>query len=537
MKNFLLLLSLLVAFGASAQTTQGVSPTVAISEIMYNPPEAGTDTLEYVEITNYGNSPISLNGWKLTPPGVDFTFPNISISPGQYIVIATDSIAFLHFYGFSAYDYAQALNNTPGDTLRLYDSNNILVDFVPYRTASPWPQGPPSPAGGGPSIEFCDFNLDNSAGANWAICTTPVGSMLINGLQVYGTPGAGCAASSPPIVASVAAINPTTVTVTFNEAVNTTAENVANYTGLGQVNTAVRDVPQTTVTLTLAQPMPNGIQQTLTVSNVQDLAGTAMAQPQSFNFIFNNSIPDIIISEIMYDNPGSDDYEFVEIYNRGNSPAYVGGFKFQTGLTFTFPSDTIAAGGFMYLTFDNSTADNFYNFNSYQYGGNLSNTGEHLEIRNTTGDVIDSLTYSSTAPWPLGAAGDGASITLCNPASDNSNPANWNVAIEYIGNIGVDGAYANINLVSCSTGLIEVAKNNGISIAPNPVESELTIFNKGNKAYNLQIFDATGRMVMSGNAAMGSTTFATDALSSGLYIVRMMESNSNSPITLKFIKK
>ncbi|UPT67544.1 MAG: lamin tail domain-containing protein [Sphingobacteriales bacterium JAD_PAG50586_3] len=537
MKRYLLLLSLLLSLGAFGQTPQGSLPQVAISEIMFNPPEANTDTLEYLEITNYGGSTINLNGWTLQT-GVEFTFPNITIAPGQYIVVATDSAAFLSFYGFAAYDYAQALNNSGGDTLRLYDSFNNLIDFVPYRSNSaPWPQGTPSPNGGGPSIEFCDFQTDNSIGSNWSIATTPTGNQQINGLQVYGTPGAGCAATSPPVVATVTATSPTTVTVLFNEAVNTTAENVANYTGLGQINTATRDVPQTTITLTLAQPLANGVQYTLTIANVEDLLNTAMAQPQSFNFIYNNTIADLQITEIMYDNPSSDDYEFIELYNRGSSAAYIGGYKFTSGVTFTFPPDTIAPGGFLYISAFPSTADNFFSFDSYQYTGNLANTGEKLQIVNTVGDVIDSLTYSNVAPWPLGAAGDGASITLCNSTSDNSNPANWAAAVEYIGNIGVAGAYANINLVSCTVGLTEDAKENGIVLAPNPVEGELVIYNTGNKAYTLQVFDAMGRMVISGNAAMGANTFNTDALSAGLYIVRMADTASNSLVTLKFLKK
>jgi Lamin Tail Domain/Secretion system C-terminal sorting domain/Bacterial Ig-like domain len=538
MKKLLLIPALLFSLVAAAQTTQGVLPQVAISEIMFNPPETNVDSLEYLEITNFGSSPINLNGWKLTPPGVDFTFPNVTINPGQYIVIATDSLAFLNFYGFSAYDYAQALNNSPGDTLRLFDNNNTLIDFVPYRSNSaPWPQGPPSPNGGGPSIEFCDFLLDNAVGSNWAIATTPTGNQQIGGLQAYGTPGQGCAATSPPVVASVVATGPTTVTVLFSEAVNTTAENVANYTGIGQINSATRNVPQTLVTLTLAQPLANGIEYTITVNGVEDLAGTAMAQPQSFSFIFNNTIADIQITEIMYDNPNSDDYEFIEIYNRGSVPAYVGGYTFSTGIDFTFPSDTIAPGGYLYLSAFPSFADLFFGFDSYQYTGNLSNTGEKLQIENTVGNVIDSLTYSNAAPWPTAPAGDGPSLTLCNATSDNSQAGSWSAAVEYIGNSGVDAVYANIDLVSCFVGLTETAQSNGITLAPNPVDGEFIIYNTGTKAYNVQIFDAMGRVVLSGNAAMGANNFSATTLSAGLYIARLNEVNSNSTLTIKFLKK
>ncbi len=47
---------------------------VVINEIMYNPPETGTDTNEYFELYNSGTSPVSLSNWYLEQ-GVTFTFP------------------------------------------------------------------------------------------------------------------------------------------------------------------------------------------------------------------------------------------------------------------------------------------------------------------------------------------------------------------------------------------------------------------------------------------------------------------------------
>lgn len=201
MKKYLLLLFVVVSGVAMAQTTQGALPQVAISEIMFNPPETGTDSLEYIEIHNFGTTVVDLTGWQFTK-GILYTFAGGTLQPDGYLVLCVDSAAFLNFYGFTASEYTQALNNTPGDTLELRDSFSNLIDFVAYRNSAPWPVGPPSPAGEGPSIEFCDFAQDNAAGAEWAIATNAIGG-IVNGFQVYGTPGTGCDAVQPNSVNEV----------------------------------------------------------------------------------------------------------------------------------------------------------------------------------------------------------------------------------------------------------------------------------------------------------------------------------------------
>lgn len=445
MKKFLLALSVLASLAMYGQSTQGVMPQIAISEIMYNPPESGTDSLEYIEIYNYGLTTVSMDGWEFTK-GILFTFPNILLPAGSHYVLCADSAAFAGFYGFSARQYTQALNNTPGDTIQLKDNFSNLIDEVIYLNSAPWPVGPPSPAAGGPSIEFCDFTLDNNVGANWAIATSPIGG-IVNSLQVYGTPSAACS---------------------------------------GTVNTTIADIQ---------------------------------------------------ITEIMYNNPGNDDYEFIEIYNRGTTNADVSGYTFTSGINFTFPNATLPPGAFMYLSVNPSIADNFYGFSSFPYTGDLSNSGEKLQIENAVGDIIDSLTYSNQGPWPGDPDGDGSSLTLCNAATDNSVATNWSAALNYIGNNGPDAIYATILTVGCTVGLIETAEQNGVKLAPNPVENDLYIYINGNKQFSMQVYDVTGKMVMATTAASGINNYNVDALPAGLYVARFNQTNSNSTFAVKFLKK
>ncbi|MBK6497626.1 MAG: lamin tail domain-containing protein [Saprospiraceae bacterium] len=59
---------------------------IVISEISYNPPESGTDSLEYIEIYNAGNAGVNLKDYKFSK-GVDFTFPDTTLGSHKYLLI------------------------------------------------------------------------------------------------------------------------------------------------------------------------------------------------------------------------------------------------------------------------------------------------------------------------------------------------------------------------------------------------------------------------------------------------------------------
>jgi len=241
----------------------------------------------------------------------------------------------------------------------------------------------------------------------------------------------------PPTVMQVFATSSTSVTVIFNEGVNATADNAANYTGLGAINSVYHPTDGDSVILTLATALTNGSQSTLTIANVEDLAGNAMAAPQSFTFLFNNSIADIVITEIMYNVPSLDTMEFIEIYNNGSLAANIGGYYFTEGVEFEFPVNTMMnPGDYLIVSINASAMDNFFGITgSFEWvsGGGLNNSGEDIQISNTVGDVISYVDYSDQAPWPTEPDGGGPSLTFCDPSLDNNNPANWSASVEFAG--------------------------------------------------------------------------------------------------------
>lgn len=172
---------------------------VIITEIMYNPPQGAgtTDTLEFVELHNRGNMAVDVSGWQFNE-GFEFTFPAGTSIPGGGYVIITENKAYFdaRFPGLTTFEWSGALTNSPGEDLELTtsDTNNV-VDYVDYRNVAPWPAGDAN--GNGASIVLCDFNSDNSNGANWQTAKTAT-SVVIGGLTIKATPGAagGCQTGS-----------------------------------------------------------------------------------------------------------------------------------------------------------------------------------------------------------------------------------------------------------------------------------------------------------------------------------------------------
>jgi len=87
-----------------------------------------------------------------------------------------------------------------------------------------------------------------------------------------------------PGVTTAFAVSLSSVKVVFSEAVDTSAENIANYTGLGTINTASLSATKDTVTLKLTTALSPGIEKTLTIDKIKDTCynHNTMKKSQSF---------------------------------------------------------------------------------------------------------------------------------------------------------------------------------------------------------------------------------------------------------------
>lgn len=178
MKNFI---ATLVLIAACFPLLNGqIIPT----EIQYNPPEFGQDSLEYLELYNASGQDIDLEGFTFTE-GINYTFTDLIFPSESYIVLAVNGDAFSSMYGFepTAEWESGALNNS-GEPVELQDALGNVIFSMEYSDRDSWPT---EPDGNGPSLELCDLDADFTLASSWGIATTPTG-IIIDGIEILGTP-------------------------------------------------------------------------------------------------------------------------------------------------------------------------------------------------------------------------------------------------------------------------------------------------------------------------------------------------------------
>ena len=160
-------------------------PELVITEIMYNGPEAGTDTIEFIEIFNKGAETVNLNGYSME--GVSHVFGNVTIDPQTYGVICVNAEAYNNTYGIQTIEWTSGGLSNSGETIKILNPGGDVVDEVTFGNANDWPSISSTSANLGHSIVLCDYDSDNNVGTNWMLSSSSVG-VQIDGKDVFASP-------------------------------------------------------------------------------------------------------------------------------------------------------------------------------------------------------------------------------------------------------------------------------------------------------------------------------------------------------------
>jgi len=137
----------------------------------------------------------------------------------------------------------------------------------------------------------------------------------------------------------------------------------------------------------------------------------------------------VVISEIMYNNPGSDDLEFIELYNTSLDDIDMTGYSLASAVVHTFGAVTIPGQGYVLVSKNMAEFQNVFSLASIQWtSGSLNNSGENIQLLDASAQVVDEVTYSDNGAWSSLADGYGASLVLCDTKGDNTDPNLWQPA-------------------------------------------------------------------------------------------------------------
>ena len=146
------------------------------------------------------------------------------------------------------------------------------------------------------------------------------------------------------------------------------------------------------------------------------------------------------LSEIMYHPVGGEEYEYVELSNPTNFPAslrylQIGGINFSFGI-----DDELASGERIVIASNKNPvafSKRYPRTDVFAYfEGTLANNGETIQLKDSEGKIMSSLSYKDQSPWPKAADGRGTSLERVDLHRSAEDPVNWRASKRLAGSPG-----------------------------------------------------------------------------------------------------
>ena len=246
----------------------------------------------------------------------------------------------------------------------------------------------------------------------------------------------------PPVLLNCEVLDLTHLKLAFNEALNeATALNPDNYSidnGLGHPMAVSFGENLAAVVLELEREIGNGVNYTLTVSNIKDLWNNTM-EPTNLAFsIYAASEYDVVINEIMADpNPvvGLPEWEYVELYNTTEFGIDLKDWEIQIGTNdLTFGNFVLAPHDYVILCHNDAvpelrTFGDCIGFSSFSVG----NSASAMYLYSKEGLLISRVSFSSTWYHDPDKANGGWSVEQIDPLNPCAGASNWTASMDVSG--------------------------------------------------------------------------------------------------------
>jgi len=280
--------------------------------------------------------------------------------------------------------------------------------------------------------------------------------------------------TTPPKIISSTIISNTQLDVLFNESVDlVTSQTLSNYlanNGIGNPAIVLRDATNLSlVHLTFSTPFPSGLTNTLTVTNVQDLAANPILSATTTFSYYQIKQFDVVINEIMADpDPifsSLPNYEYLELYNRTNFSINLNNWQLLVGTnTKTLSNITILPDSFVVLA-STTAAPNYpasYNVIGVPSFPALTNTGQTISLKNETGKIISTVSYSDDWYQDETKKDGGWSLEQIDPNNPCAGNNNWKASTS--NDAGTPGRKNSVNANNTDNVAPQLVRVNVIAI-------------------------------------------------------------------------
>ncbi len=442
MRNSILSFIFLSFYFYTTAHTQSLNDVV-ITEIMSDPsPSVGLPEVEYLEIYNRTDKPLSLKGWKLTMGSRSAFLPDSMLSPKSYMLLChRNNIGSVKNNG-QCIGLSTFLLTNEGSELTLFNQNNQLVYSINYAVGW-WPSGKRN---GGYALEMIDTGSPCLGKDNWTASIDGSG----------GTPGRinsvkGTLTDTTPLqIDRVDVLSETGLTVVFNKRI----DSVSAVKGAGvelagrKIVTRRLDSPGfRNLMITIDAPLIRNQSYTLSILNLADCAANVVRELKTeLGLPVMADSGDVVINEILF-NPREDGADFVELYN--HTAKYVSIKNWSLGnmkdgqadvlKIITNEAISVSPNGFLAITTDpvivarQYPSDKARKFLEISEMPAFSNEQGGVLVQDHSGKVLDRFQYSEKMHHVLIDNFKGVSLERIDPARPARDLDNWHSAASTVG--------------------------------------------------------------------------------------------------------
>lgn len=245
----------------------------------------------------------------------------------------------------------------------------------------------------------------------------------------------------PPTVEQVKPISENQLEVNFSESIDSNLVSTSNFSALvtGAPISLEFNNTSSQITLTFSNNFPLQESDTLIISGLSDIEGNAMTDT-TISFIYFTPVEgDVVINEVFFDTyppVALPEYDYLELYNRSDFDINLENWTIEIGDDVRyFPNYTLAANDYLIVT--SSAA-----VETYQLYGNtidvittsqLTNSGEFVVLKDTTGTIIHQINYNQNWYRDSEKENGGWSIEQIDPDAYCAQENNWRASNGGIG--------------------------------------------------------------------------------------------------------